>query len=157
MFSVLVVISYATWSRLCQIQAHEIHHGKGLDVRLSLNVALSTMQVIVRFSARFHPNFVEEHSGGRVRDLTPLFPSNNLTRGLAVRRLFRVPPCCKGTIHLQTYMPSPGFEPRLYGTTLLWFLILLFCVPGIPLLDSYIKNFKGNSMLYSSLKYLDFI
>ncbi|GFT31335.1 hypothetical protein TNCV_607791 [Trichonephila clavipes] len=37
-------------------------------------------------------------------------------RGLATRRLFRVPPCCEGTIHLQTSMSSPGFEPRPYGT-----------------------------------------
>ncbi|GFY07437.1 uncharacterized protein TNCV_5086221 [Trichonephila clavipes] len=42
-------------------------------------------------------------------------PSTNHTRGLAARRLFRVPPCRKGTIHLQTSMSSPGFEPSLYG------------------------------------------
>ncbi|GFX61573.1 hypothetical protein TNCV_2745481 [Trichonephila clavipes] len=43
-------------------------------------------------------------------------PSTNLTRGHAARQLFRVPPCRKGTIHLQTSMPSPGFEPSPYGT-----------------------------------------
>ncbi|GFV60984.1 hypothetical protein TNCV_91961 [Trichonephila clavipes] len=37
------------------------------------------------------------------------------TRRLAVRRLFRVPPCHEGTIHLQTSMSSPGFEPSPYG------------------------------------------
>ncbi|GFX27725.1 hypothetical protein TNCV_3662121 [Trichonephila clavipes] len=42
--------------------------------------------------------------------------STNLIRGLAARRQFRVPPCRKGTIHLQTSIPSPGFEPRPYGT-----------------------------------------
>ncbi|GFX50667.1 hypothetical protein TNCV_2722531 [Trichonephila clavipes] len=42
-------------------------------------------------------------------------PSTNLTRGHAVRRLFRVPPCHEGTIHLQTPMPSPGLEPRPYA------------------------------------------
>ncbi|GFT39224.1 hypothetical protein TNCV_2897431 [Trichonephila clavipes] len=26
-----------------------------------------------------------------------------------------VPPCRKGTIHLQTSIPSPGFEPRPYS------------------------------------------
>ncbi|GFV02876.1 hypothetical protein TNCV_3610051 [Trichonephila clavipes] len=31
---------------LRQIQVHEIHHGKGLDVRLSLAVALSTIQFV---------------------------------------------------------------------------------------------------------------
>ncbi|GFU40270.1 hypothetical protein TNCV_1733701 [Trichonephila clavipes] len=38
-------------------------------------------------------------------------PSTNLTRGVVDRRLFRVPPCRAGTIHLQTSMSSPGFEP----------------------------------------------
>ncbi|GFU44289.1 hypothetical protein TNCV_3041301 [Trichonephila clavipes] len=42
--------------------------------------------------------------------------STNLTKGLAARWLFRVPPCLEGTIHLQTSMPSPGFEPKPYGT-----------------------------------------
>ncbi|GFW78676.1 probable hydroxyacid-oxoacid transhydrogenase, mitochondrial [Trichonephila clavipes] len=37
-------------------------------------------------------------------------------RGLAARLLFRVPPCCKGTIHLQTSVPSPGFKLKPYGT-----------------------------------------
>ncbi|GFY33320.1 hypothetical protein TNCV_1897721 [Trichonephila clavipes] len=38
-------------------------------------------------------------------------------RGLAARRLFRVPPCRKDTIHLQTSMSSLGFESSPYGTT----------------------------------------
>ncbi|GFX32071.1 hypothetical protein TNCV_4099201 [Trichonephila clavipes] len=42
-------------------------------------------------------------------------PSTNLTRGLATRRLFSEPPCRKGTIHLQTSMPSLGFEPNPNG------------------------------------------
>ncbi|GFX14822.1 hypothetical protein TNCV_1485651 [Trichonephila clavipes] len=42
-------------------------------------------------------------------------PSTNYTRGLPARRLFRVPPCRKGIIPLQTSMPSPGFEPTPYG------------------------------------------
>ncbi|GFU57784.1 hypothetical protein TNCV_1281331 [Trichonephila clavipes] len=41
----------------------------------------------------------------------PPTSSTNHTRGLAARRLFRVPPCREGTIHLQTSMSSPGFEP----------------------------------------------
>ncbi|GFW99074.1 hypothetical protein TNCV_3008441 [Trichonephila clavipes] len=40
----------------------------------------------------------------------------NLTKGLAARRLFRVPKCHTSTMHLQTSTPSPGFEPRPYGT-----------------------------------------
>ncbi|GFT36042.1 hypothetical protein TNCV_1951491 [Trichonephila clavipes] len=51
-----------------------------------------------------------------VRDLLPLFPFFNLTCGFAPRRLFRVTPYRNGTIHSQTPMPYPGFEPRLYGT-----------------------------------------
>ncbi|GFX20074.1 hypothetical protein TNCV_1436341 [Trichonephila clavipes] len=43
-------------------------------------------------------------------------PFTNLTRGLAARRLFSVPPCLAGTTHLQTSMPSPRIEPRPYGT-----------------------------------------
>ncbi|GFS89738.1 DUF5641 domain-containing protein [Trichonephila clavipes] len=43
-------------------------------------------------------------------------PSDNLTRGLATQRIFRVPAC--DTIHLQTSMPSPGFESRPYGTVI---------------------------------------
>ncbi|GFW27570.1 hypothetical protein TNCV_4282711 [Trichonephila clavipes] len=38
-------------------------------------------------------------------------------RRLAAQRLFRISPYCKGTIHLQTSMPSSGFECRLYGIT----------------------------------------
>ncbi|PRD29374.1 UNVERIFIED_CONTAM: hypothetical protein NCL1_29590 [Trichonephila clavipes] len=42
-------------------------------------------------------------------------PSPNFTRGLAARRLFKVPRCREGTIHLQTSMSSPGFEPSPNG------------------------------------------
>ncbi|GFW44124.1 hypothetical protein TNCV_3854851 [Trichonephila clavipes] len=55
-----------------QIEAHEIHYGKGLDVRLSLAVALSTIQMTLRF-ARFHSNFEGEPPGGVQRPPT-LFP-----------------------------------------------------------------------------------
>ncbi|GFU16212.1 hypothetical protein TNCV_2406061 [Trichonephila clavipes] len=44
------------------------------------------------------------------------FPNDNLTRGLAAGWLFRVPLCRKCTIDFKTCMPSPRFEPRLYGT-----------------------------------------
>ncbi|GFT87091.1 hypothetical protein TNCV_2748521 [Trichonephila clavipes] len=42
-------------------------------------------------------------------------PSTNHTRGLAARWLFSVPLCLEDTIHLQTSIPSPGFEPRPYS------------------------------------------
>ncbi|GFU88869.1 hypothetical protein TNCV_4445441 [Trichonephila clavipes] len=52
-----------------------------------------------------------------LREITPPpHPATNFTRGLVARRLFRVPPCYEGTIHLQTSMSSPGFESRPYGT-----------------------------------------
>ncbi|GFU59518.1 hypothetical protein TNCV_3365431 [Trichonephila clavipes] len=40
-------------------------------------------------------------------------PSTNHTKGLAAQRLFTVPSCRKGTIHLQTSMSSPGFKPSV--------------------------------------------
>ncbi|GFW80598.1 hypothetical protein TNCV_3234501 [Trichonephila clavipes] len=90
--------------------AHEIHHGNGLDVRLSLAVALSTIPVTGRFSS------VPPQFRGRTPWGWGQGPPTHLTRGLAARRLFRIPPCCKGTINLQTSISSPGFEPRPYGT-----------------------------------------
>ncbi|GFX86389.1 hypothetical protein TNCV_2562781 [Trichonephila clavipes] len=59
--------------RRCRIETHEIHHGKELDVRLSLSLALSTIQVTIRFG----PNFESEHPGGS-RGLPPLFSSPQL-------------------------------------------------------------------------------
>ncbi|GFW83359.1 hypothetical protein TNCV_2544571 [Trichonephila clavipes] len=70
----------------------------------------------VQFSS-VHPNFEGEHLGGGSGPHLSS-PSTNLTKGLAARRLFIVPPCCKGTIHLQTSMSSLGFEPSPYGTAI---------------------------------------
>ncbi|GFU36189.1 hypothetical protein TNCV_191941 [Trichonephila clavipes] len=72
------------------------------------------MQVTVRFGS-VPPQF-------RGRTLWGWSEASHLsstyhTRGLAARRLFRVLPCRKDTIHLQTSMSSPGFEPSPYGTT----------------------------------------
>ncbi|GFV98598.1 uncharacterized protein TNCV_1452841 [Trichonephila clavipes] len=61
------------------------------------------------FSFMF-PITKEEHPGGGQG------PSTNFTRGLAARQLFKVPPCREGTIHLQTSMSSPGFEPSPNST-----------------------------------------
>ncbi|GFX45867.1 hypothetical protein TNCV_3607281 [Trichonephila clavipes] len=57
-----------------------------------------------------------EQSEGGQRPPSSLSPFINLARGLAARRRFIVPPCHAGTIHLQTSMFSPGFEPSPYGT-----------------------------------------
>ncbi|GFT27553.1 hypothetical protein TNCV_1276321 [Trichonephila clavipes] len=59
---------------------------------------------------------LRENTLGVVRGLPPLFPSTNLTRGPEATWLFTIPPCCKGTKHLQTSIPSQGFEPRPYDT-----------------------------------------
>ncbi|GFX15339.1 hypothetical protein TNCV_3302681 [Trichonephila clavipes] len=54
---------------------------------------------------------------GVVRSLPPLFLFHQPhERTCDYRRLFRVPLCRKGTIRLQTSLPSPGIEPRPYGT-----------------------------------------
>ncbi|GFW54584.1 hypothetical protein TNCV_5109581 [Trichonephila clavipes] len=63
-----------------EIKAHEIHHGKGLVAHLSLAVALSTIQLTVRFGS-VPPQFRESEA------------STNFTRGYAARWLFRVPSC----------------------------------------------------------------
>ncbi|GFX91837.1 hypothetical protein TNCV_3530361 [Trichonephila clavipes] len=86
-----------------QIKIHEIYRDEGLDVYACL----------VSF-------IFEHHTGDSMSWLVfnSIFLaslSTNLTRGLAARWLFKVPPCRKGTIHLQTSMPSPGFELRPYG------------------------------------------
>ncbi|GFX62466.1 hypothetical protein TNCV_413081 [Trichonephila clavipes] len=49
----------------CQIKAHEIHRGKVLDVRLSLAVALSTMNVIARFGLVTAQFFGEHYKGNQ--------------------------------------------------------------------------------------------
>ncbi|GFT77031.1 hypothetical protein TNCV_1099211 [Trichonephila clavipes] len=89
---------------------------KGLHVRLSLVVALGSTSMTQQYNyASFRPNF-ERKPGGGQRPPTSLLLPPTLREDLLPRRLSRVPPCHKGTIHLQTPMPSPGFEPRPYGT-----------------------------------------
>ncbi|GFX62545.1 hypothetical protein TNCV_1006181 [Trichonephila clavipes] len=75
----------------------------------------STIQVTVRFCS-VPPQFRRTPWGwSGTSHLSSL--STKYTRGLAARWLFRVPPCRKGTIHLQTSMSSPGFERSPYGIT----------------------------------------
>ncbi|GFV23563.1 uncharacterized protein TNCV_1906911 [Trichonephila clavipes] len=69
-----------------------------------------------KLMARFHPNFEGENPGEELGDSHLSSSATNLTRGHAARRLLRVRPCHEDTIHLQTSMSSPGFEPRPYGT-----------------------------------------
>ncbi|GFW46253.1 hypothetical protein TNCV_2813481 [Trichonephila clavipes] len=95
-----------------QIEAYGIHHGKGLDIHLSLALAFSTIPV----TARFYPKLEGGHPGGESGASNLSCPVTHLKRELEARRLFRVPPCRAGTTHLQTSMSSPGFEPKPYGT-----------------------------------------
>ncbi|GFT13982.1 hypothetical protein TNCV_2616091 [Trichonephila clavipes] len=56
-------------------------------------------------------------SGGQRRpNSLPFFPTSREDLWLDFH--FRVPPCSKGTIHLQSSMPSPRFEPKPYGTVI---------------------------------------
>ncbi|GFW72377.1 uncharacterized protein TNCV_704141 [Trichonephila clavipes] len=65
--------------------------------------------------ARFHPNFEGGHLGV-VRGLPPLYPFHQPQERTCSSTAILSTPCRKGTIHLQTSMSSPGFEPSPYGT-----------------------------------------
>ncbi|GFV44212.1 hypothetical protein TNCV_1825791 [Trichonephila clavipes] len=75
------------------------------------------MQLLVLFCP-IPPKCEGEHPGEEPVASHLSSSSTNLTRGLVPRRLFRELPRSQDTIYLQTYMPSPGFKPRSYGTTL---------------------------------------
>ncbi|GFX87266.1 hypothetical protein TNCV_3819961 [Trichonephila clavipes] len=82
--------------------------------RLSLAVALSTMQVTVRFGS------VSPQFGGRTlwrgqRPPTSLLLPPTSPEDLRFDGYLEVPPCREGTIHLQISMSSPGFIPSAYA------------------------------------------
>ncbi|GFX79227.1 hypothetical protein TNCV_695391 [Trichonephila clavipes] len=58
------------------------------------------------------PPILRENILGMFRGLKLSFFSISLRRGLVARRLFKEPPCCEFTIHLQASMSPPGLEPR---------------------------------------------
>ncbi|GFW55920.1 transposable element Tcb2 transposase [Trichonephila clavipes] len=62
------VVTYATRARLRQIQVQEIHHGKGIDVRLSLAVDLSTMQERKSHTIRVTQDNMTTEQGERMTD-----------------------------------------------------------------------------------------
>ncbi|GFY20848.1 hypothetical protein TNCV_1120821 [Trichonephila clavipes] len=78
-------------------------------------MTLSTIRVTVRFSS-VPPQFRGRKPWGCPGASHLSSPSINHARGLASRRLFRVPPCLEDTVHLQTSMSSPGFEPSPNST-----------------------------------------
>ncbi|GFW47831.1 hypothetical protein TNCV_251601 [Trichonephila clavipes] len=98
----------------CDVNLHSLTHCErlrwyGINILVASNLDMSQT---------FNNTCVVEEGnpeGGKGLPLSS--PSTNHTRGLAARRLFRVPPCRKGTIHLQASMSSPGFESSPYGIT----------------------------------------
>ncbi|GFW35477.1 hypothetical protein TNCV_3071051 [Trichonephila clavipes] len=65
--------------------------------------------------ARFHMSFKGKYSGGGQRQPTYLpLPPISLEH-LRLDGYLEYPHTAKGTMHLQTAMLSPGFEPRAYG------------------------------------------
>ncbi|GFW09059.1 hypothetical protein TNCV_3081511 [Trichonephila clavipes] len=96
------------------------------------------MQVTVRFCS-IPPQFRGRKPWGWSRASHLSSPSTNHTIGLVARRLFRVSPYHKGTIHLQASISSPGFEP--YGIAVSvsnhstgWVTVLLSTAVMHPLL-----------------------
>ncbi|GFX74426.1 hypothetical protein TNCV_3213131 [Trichonephila clavipes] len=65
-----------------QIEINGIHRGKELDVRNSLSIALSNIEVIARFGSVPHQEFEGKHSGGN-HGLPTLHPTTNLRGGFA--------------------------------------------------------------------------
>ncbi|GFT00533.1 hypothetical protein TNCV_140931 [Trichonephila clavipes] len=100
---------------MCQIKAHEIHHGNGLDCRTLVSCSLEHHASDSKFWLVSTP-ILRENTLGEVRGFPPLSPSTNLARGLVSQRLFRMSPCRENCIHLQTFISSPGFKTRPYGT-----------------------------------------
>ncbi|GFU52965.1 hypothetical protein TNCV_1142571 [Trichonephila clavipes] len=74
------------------------------------------MQVTARF-VLFHPNLEGENPGGGQGPPTSLPLPPTTREDLRLDGYLEYPPAAKGTIHLQTSMSSPGFEPSPYGTT----------------------------------------
>ncbi|GFU92369.1 hypothetical protein TNCV_823951 [Trichonephila clavipes] len=109
------VVTYTT--RLTVTSDQSPRNSSRLEARflcMSLTLALSIMQVTVRF-CRFLSNFEGEHPGGGKGPHLSSLPIYFM-RGPAARRAFRLPPCGEDTIHLETTMSFPGFEPKHYGT-----------------------------------------
>ncbi|GFU80603.1 hypothetical protein TNCV_534771 [Trichonephila clavipes] len=62
---VLLVVVVCNATCLRQIESHEIHRGKGLEERLSLALALSTIQVIDGGTTDFHLHNLGRELKGR--------------------------------------------------------------------------------------------
>ncbi|GFS88661.1 hypothetical protein TNCV_1462531 [Trichonephila clavipes] len=98
-------------ARWCQNEAHEINRSKALVVFLSIRSS-EHQAGDNTFWFGSTPYLRQNTLQGVVRTSFLSSPSTSLTRGPTARRIFRVSPCREGTIHLQTPMPTPEFEPR---------------------------------------------
>ncbi|GFU78761.1 hypothetical protein TNCV_3525791 [Trichonephila clavipes] len=76
----------------------------------SLEHHTSDSMILLGSSQILRENTLEGVSG-----LPPLFPFYQPHERACSSTLFRVPPCRKGIIHLQTSMSSTGFELKPYG------------------------------------------
>ncbi|GFT97589.1 hypothetical protein TNCV_1034281 [Trichonephila clavipes] len=103
--------------RQCQIDTHEIHRGKGLAVRLSLAVALSAIQVTVRFGSVPIPILRNNYQEGGQEPSTSLLLLTS-REDLRLNEYLGSSHARICTMHLQTPMPSPGFKSRVYCTTI---------------------------------------
>ncbi|GFU26086.1 hypothetical protein TNCV_5105441 [Trichonephila clavipes] len=103
---------------LCMVGLHLQLDSKPRLYNSSFELASMTTRLLGQNDfALFQPNFEGEQTPFGWSGTTHLSSSStNLTRGLAARRVFKVPPCREGTIHLQASMSPPGFEPRPNGT-----------------------------------------
>ncbi|GFW13812.1 hypothetical protein TNCV_1670281 [Trichonephila clavipes] len=79
-------------------EAHEIHCGKGLEVRLSLALALNTIQKTVRISSAKFPKRTIDGD-------TTYLHLPNFAMGLEVRETFSSPPCTRDSAH-KTFGPT---------------------------------------------------
>ncbi|GFT52096.1 hypothetical protein TNCV_4504741 [Trichonephila clavipes] len=78
-----------------QIEAHEIHRGKGLEVRLSLTLALSAIRVTVGISSVKFPE-------GTIDGDTTYLHLHNLGMELKGREYSPVP-CTRDSAHKTSY------------------------------------------------------
>ncbi|GFW26773.1 hypothetical protein TNCV_2851631 [Trichonephila clavipes] len=95
----VVVVADATCLKeaTCQNKAHEVHHGKELEVRHSLALALSTIQVTVPISSLKFPE-------GTIDGNTTYLHFHNLGMELEGRKCSPVP-CTRDIAH-KTFGPT---------------------------------------------------
>ncbi|GFW43795.1 hypothetical protein TNCV_4771441 [Trichonephila clavipes] len=135
----------------CQIETHEIDRSKGLEARLWLAVALSTVQVAVLFGSVI-PQFCGRTSWRWSGASPPVsLPLPRTTReDWHFDGYLAYPHAAKA---LLTSMPSPGFEPWPYGTAVSVTKLYTGWVPILDLsfnkkIDNCMKKERWNSLVW---------